>query len=92
MASRLPEAAAAAADSPAPGHYHSPATAGPPPHAPSAPAFSLQGKARRGKSRLRQMLGKLADLGEALLHHVVETAAEGVGAACMVGKPLLYCA
>jgi hypothetical protein len=31
--------------------------------APSAPAFSLQGKAKRGKSRLRQMLGKLADMG-----------------------------
>ncbi|WIA35656.1 hypothetical protein OEZ86_004068 [Tetradesmus obliquus] len=68
MAGRLPDAAAAGTDSvsPAPGYYHSPATAGPPPHAPSAPAFSLQGKAKKGSSRLRQMLGRLADLGEVL--------------------------
>jgi hypothetical protein len=64
MAGQLPEPAAAAdADTPAPGYYHSPATAGAPPHALSAPAFSLQGKAKRGKSRLQQMLGKLADIG-----------------------------
>lgn len=49
---------------PAPGTYHGPATAGAPPSAPAAPAYSMQGKARKGKSRLRQMLGKLAELGE----------------------------
>lgn len=64
MGMKLPERNQLEESFPAPGTYHSAATAGAPPHAPAAPAYSIQGKHKKGKSRLRQMLGKLADIGK----------------------------
>lgn len=65
MGAKLADAEGGHADSdlPAPGQYHCAATAGTPPHAPAAPAFSLQGRQRKGSSKLRRMLGKLAEIG-----------------------------